>query len=118
MKKGQIVHLSIPTKNIQATAKFFGEIFGWKFSPMGDSYWLAEEPGNVCALTQVERIANNGDYAIPYFSVEDIDASIRKALKVGGLLVEPKTKISSDYGYFAIIQDPQGVSFGIWNLHT
>lgn len=117
MKIGQIVHLSIPTTNIILSIHFYESIFGITFIKMNDDYYLAEGKDNPIALEQVHKIANNGKTSVPFLLVDNLDLIIRKIIQFQGIIVQGKTKISDNYGYFAIIQDPYGVQIGIWNLH-
>ena len=49
---------------------------------------------------------------IPFFSVDDVDASAAKAVELGGKIVEPPFDIANS-GRFAVLEDPQGAVFGI-----
>ena len=50
---------------------------------------------------------------LPYFLVEDVDSSVAKAQAGGANILRPNTPIPN-MGYFAVIQDPQGAAFAIF----
>ena len=52
---------------------------------------------------------------LPYFTVEDCDATANKAKATGGKLFMPPTDIPN-VGRFSVIQDPQGATFAIIKL--
>ena len=52
---------------------------------------------------------------LPYFMVEDCDASAAKAKQLGGSLHVPPTEIPH-VGKFSVIGDPQGATFAIIKL--
>jgi predicted enzyme related to lactoylglutathione lyase len=47
---------------------------------------------------------------MPYFQVEDCDASVEKARQLGGEIVVPARDIPNT-GRFAVVKDPQGAMF-------
>jgi uncharacterized protein len=101
---------------------FYEKVFGWtdRESPMGEGQppytefrlgdesiagaWEMNEmiPGEVPSYWQI------------YFAVDDVDSAFRRVLDLGGTeMVAP-----SDFpgGRFAIVQDPQGASFGLLKI--
>ena len=52
---------------------------------------------------------------LPYFAVEDCDASAAKAQALGGGTVVAPTDVP-EVGRFAILRDPQGAVFAIIKL--
>ncbi len=48
-----------------------------------------------------------------YVSVVDVTGSLKKAQSLGATVLVPVTPVS-DYGQFAVIQDPQGASIALW----
>ena len=47
-----------------------------------------------------------------FVSVESIEEYIRKAKQLGAKVVKDKQEI--DVGYYAVLEDPQKNTFGIW----
>jgi uncharacterized protein len=52
---------------------------------------------------------------LAYFAVDDADAKAAKAKELGASILVPPSDIP-EYGRFAVIQDPQGATFGIIKL--
>lgn len=50
---------------------------------------------------------------IAYFNVNDVDATVEKAQKLGGKVLLPPTDIPN-FGRASVLRDPQGAPFGIF----
>jgi predicted enzyme related to lactoylglutathione lyase len=104
-----IVHVEFPATNIDATAAFYAELFGWKVEhhPEMDYATFAAEggPGGGFPRADGERL-NPGDVLV-YVGTDDIEASLARAESLGGSTVVPKTEIPH-IGWFAVFSDPTG----------
>ena len=49
-----------------------------------------------------------------YVHVDDLDAYLDRAERLGGRRVVPPTDLPDDYGRFAIFTDPDGNAVGLW----
>lgn len=49
-----------------------------------------------------------------YMRVDDLDAYLDRAEKLGGRRLVPPTDLPGDYGRFAIFADPDGNPVGLW----
>jgi predicted enzyme related to lactoylglutathione lyase len=117
MANNRIVHFEIPASQPEALTKFYGDLFGWKFTraPLPDAeYWLCETgpdgPGINGAVTQRH---NAQQPWMNYVDVASVDASLEMAAKLGAKVALPKTPIPG-VGAVAAIVDPQGNLCGLW----
>ena len=46
MSKRNVVHVEIPSANVEAAGKFYQELFGWKLSPMPEMNYTMWEDGS------------------------------------------------------------------------
>ena len=53
------------------------------------------------------------DNWLPYILVDDADASTKKARALGATIRQDVTEIP-DFGWFSMISDPTGATFGRW----
>lgn len=113
--EGSICHVEVPAPDMKKATAFYGKVFGWKFTPMPgtDTYTLFQTGtvgGGLC--TDIE-VAERGVNLV--LKADDIDAKLRDIVAAGGKTLQGKTKISADYGYYALFRDPNGVRMGVWS---
>jgi hypothetical protein len=101
-----------------ASARFYGELFGWDVVPAGPP----EETGGYLIFAQGgRRVAGLGPLQDPsqpaawttYLNVDDADATAARASEVGGgVLLEPFDVL--DAGRMALVLDAVGAVVGLW----
>jgi predicted enzyme related to lactoylglutathione lyase len=108
----EIVHFEIPAENTETLKKFYGDLFGWSFVPMGGQveYWNVEGAGLGGAL--MKKVGPNHK-PIHYIKVADLDRHCQRIRDRGGRMIHPKQAVPG-LGWFAIGSDPEGNSFGLW----
>lgn len=99
-----------------ASKEFYTKLFGWRVepTPMGemtyDMLYTGDRPlGGLVPLDPGEGLPTHW---IPYIAVEDIHATCETAAARGGQVCVPPTAIGP--GVFAVLGDPQGTFFSIW----
>jgi predicted enzyme related to lactoylglutathione lyase len=108
MTKRNIVHIEIPSANLEASGKFYEALFGWKITPMPEmNYTLwepAEGPGG--GFNPLGESTQPGDILI-YVDSADIEADLKNTEAFGGRTIIPKSEIPG-VGWFGIFTDPTG----------
>jgi predicted enzyme related to lactoylglutathione lyase len=115
----------LSTSDPIAAKKFYSTVFGWqiKDTDMGPNgiytiFTLDGKDVSAC-YQQDEAQAKNG---VPpnwgtYIAVENADAAVAKAKTLGGtVLMEPFDVM--EHGRMAVITDPQGATFCVWQAKT
>jgi len=105
---------NIPAKDVQKSKEFYQEVFNWKFSqdpkfPDMEFIDTGSNPMGGISKVQPEQPLEMSSH----FHVHDVDAVIAKVSEAGGRVIMPKTPIP-EMGHFAMVMDPQGVVFGIY----
>jgi predicted enzyme related to lactoylglutathione lyase len=112
----KIVHFEIPADDVQRAIEFYKGLFGWEFSgePGFEGYWTfntgdpeVDAGGGLMARQQP------GQGIVNYYQVESVDEYVAKVQELGGTVVMPKSPVPG-MGWFALILDPEGNSFGLW----
>ena len=117
-----IVHFEIPSKEPSKTARFYEQLFGWKFTKMEGSgemdYWLISHKDAISPDETMgglykpdQNMSQQG--ILNYFSVKSIDESLKQASNLGATIVTPKQEIPN-VGHFAILTDPNGNAFALF----
>ncbi len=115
-----VVHFEIGCKDIQKARKFYGDLFGWEYMPgapnmamIGNLGGHVPKPtdgigGHLMALGHPPH-----QYVTIYAQVDNIEAALAKAEKLGGSTLIPKQEVPG-MGWFAWFKDPEGNCIGLW----
>jgi uncharacterized protein len=110
----------LATKNTNEASNFYSKLFGWganvqQFGPITyTSFMNGARPAGGMYEPSPE-MGNVPPHWLVYFAVDDCDAKAKKASQLGAKTIAPPADIPGT-GRFAIIQDPQGATFGIIKL--
>lgn len=111
-----IAHVEIPGTDLERTTKFYSDVFGWDLKEFGNSYMLCNtRQGTTIGLRKVKEVAI-GDSPVFHILVNDIEDTAKAIKKAGGSIFKDKTVIPV-YGYYAVIQDPDGNKIGLYQAH-
>ncbi len=113
--------IEIRTHDIERTGHFYESLFGWKIAAKetagGSPVWLFDtgaEPrldnlrrGGICLRPEGERLG-----IIVYVVVDDIDATLRRAVELGGKAISSRAAVGG--GFVASLEDPSGNVLGLY----
>ncbi len=115
---GSLVWNELSTTDIKAGTAFYTELFGWNTTVMnmtGMDYTVFQREGQevgVAGGMQSEPGSPVPPNWLPYFAVDDADASAAQASKLGATVIVEPTDIPRT-GRFAVLRDPHGATFAI-----
>ena len=106
-----VVYFEIGCQDRAKTERFFGDLFGWQMQQNGpatniDTGGPGGIPGHITSLGHEPF-----HYTMFYVQVDDVQASLDKAVSLGGKVVVPAIKIPA--GTFAWFSDPEGNTIGL-----
>lgn len=115
MSNHAIVHIEIPASAPKAAGQFYGDLFGWKTDTddQFDYTTFRPEDGPGGGFPKVNNEQVRPGAVLLYVDVDDIEASLAKAEKLGGQTVQSRTEIPG-MGWFALFSDPTGNVIGLW----
>ena len=112
------VHFEIPADDPQKMMAFYSTVFGWTCQQWGkEPYWLVttgpkDSPGIDGAFIK----KNGPDHPlVNTMQVENLDATLAKAVENGGVNVVPKMAVPG-IGWLAYCKDPEGGIFGMMQM--
>jgi uncharacterized protein len=111
-----IVWFEIPADNPERAKTFYKNLFGWNINPFPGSgdYWHIDTGGaDETPDGALKKRQRPEEPIINYVSVNSVDKYTDKIAKLGGKICMAKTAVPQ-MGYFAVFQDTEGNSFGIW----
>ena len=111
--RGRFVWHELVTPDANAAHAFYGKTIGWKTQPWEEdsSYVMFAAPRGPIGAT----VAGDGaaPHWLPYIGTGDIDKTIALAKQNGGSVAKKVDTLSSGSRY-AVLQDPYGASFGVY----
>lgn len=119
---GRFVWYELMTTDVDAARAFYTEIVGWKTTSVPEmdyEMWDAgdQQVGGLMKLTDEARAQGVPPNWLAFVQVEDIDATVKKAERLGAKVVVPGTDIPN-IGRFAVLADPQGAVFALYRSNT
>lgn len=112
------------TSDQNAGKSFYTSLFGWTAddSQMGEgAYTMYLREGRTVAaayaLSKTEREAKVPPHWNLYISVENADATAARAAELGATVLAPAFDVMT-FGRMAVIQDPTGAVFCVWQAKT
>jgi len=115
--ENKIAHIEIPCKDVKMAKEFFESVFKWEIQFDTDfpdfAFFKSGEEGVGGAFQKSDKIAK-GEIKL-YLLVEDIPKVLEKITKNGGKVIQEKTEIGNDFGFFALFEDNSGNILGLWS---
>jgi len=117
---GAFVWVELGTTDQAAAKNFYASLFGWNANDMpmgpGDYYTIFRLDGRDAAAAYTlnpERSGGAPPHWMLYISVASADDAAARAAQVGGKVVAPPFDVF-DAGRMAVVQDPTGATFSLW----
>jgi len=107
---GRFVWRDLLAKNLDASKRFYGELFGWttKEFPGPSPYYVIQAGEKMIGgIMPIPKGEPYPPFWMSYVSVSDVDACAERAKSAGGKIHRAPTDIPT-VGRFAIIADPNG----------
>ena len=113
---GALCWNELASSDLDASAKFYGDLFGWKAEPFEASpqpYLIIQNDGRGNGGIVGLPDPNMPPFWLPYFATDDLDGALAKVDELGGKkhvgpMELPMAKI-------AIVADPQGATFALYD---
>jgi predicted enzyme related to lactoylglutathione lyase len=114
---GQFVWYELTTTDVDAARKFYPPIAGWGTQQFDKDYTMWTNGGvpfaGIFRLGPEQRQQGIPPNWMPYVEAGNVDETARQATSLGGKVVVGPQDIPGT-GRFAVLQDPQGATFGIY----
>ena len=114
-KSGDFCWNELVTSNVPAAKKFYGSLLGWKTKPfdkgMVEYTVIQKGKDGMGGMMKCPRAGLPAQW-IPYVLVADVDATVKKAVKLRGDVCVPPFDVPT-VGRIAVLSDPQGAAFEI-----
>ena len=108
-----VVHFEIGCRDSAATREFYAKLFDWQMEPYGPAAMIrtGSAQGIAGHINSLGHEPHN--YVLVYAQVDDLQACLDKATRLGGKTIVPPTPVPG-MGQFAWLADPEGTVVGLW----
>jgi len=115
---GALCWTELTTGDTKSAERFYTQLLGWtpKHSTMpGMDYteFLVDGTPQAGMMQTPKEMPNVPPNWLPYFQVDDVDATASKAATAGAKTVVPPSDIPNT-GRFSVLMDPQGAAFAVF----
>ena len=108
------VHIELQTQDLEKSRKFYAGMFEWKLEEIPGMDYLMINVGEGTGGGMMKKPAPEiPDNWLPYIMVDDVAASTKKAQTLGATICNDVTEVPN-MGWFSVITDPTGATFGFW----
>jgi predicted enzyme related to lactoylglutathione lyase len=113
------------TTDATAAKRFYSGLFGWEAedNPVGPDmvYTILKRSGRdiggLYALNAEQKKMNVPPHWLPYVATANVDDAVKRVASLGGTVVMPGMDVM-DKGRMAVLQDPTGAHFAVWQSGT
>jgi uncharacterized protein len=117
---GTLCWTELTTSDTKTAEKFYTQLFGWTAkhseaaAPMEYTEFSVAGTPSIGMMPKPPNMpAHIPSYWMPYFQVDNVDASVAKSSSLSGKVMVPAQDIPNT-GRFAILTDPQGAMFAVF----
>ena len=111
---GALCHTEIYTRDLGESMMFYAEIFSWDVRNSMNGYGMwKDEAGNEGGFSMTGRPNDTG--CTFYLKVDSMETYLRKLKDREVEIIQDKTPIAPDFGYYSLFKDPAGNIIGLWS---
>jgi len=111
---GDLCHIDFHFVDKDRAQKFYSTVFGWKFYPFKDDYFLFSDKSENFkgGFIKVDKIESSKSVTLSYIYCEDV-LEMKKEIENNGGKVTKNEKF--EYGSILLFNDTEGNSMGCWS---
>jgi predicted enzyme related to lactoylglutathione lyase len=114
---GQLSWNELASPDVDASVKFYGDLFGWEAEPMEgmpQRYTVVRNGGRANGgIRELREEEGAPPHWLVYLGIDDIDSGLAKVEQLGGKKLAGPIDIG--IAKIGIVQDPQGATFALYD---
>ena len=116
MADARVIHFEIVGKDQGALQRYYGNLFGWKLNTDFPGGYGMTDPAQTGLIVGVGATPDgSAGHVTGYVTVDDIDATLAKAVDLGGSVIMPKFSPDGN-AQLALVADPEGHVLGLTQM--
>ena len=112
MTEPRVIHFEILGNDQKALQAFWSDLFGLKLDTSNPGGYGMSDPAQTGIVFGIGEKRGPVGHVTAYVRVSDIDATLAKAVKLGGSVIMPKFSAGPD-AVLAVVADAEGHVVGI-----
>jgi uncharacterized protein len=109
---GKVCHLALPAADVETSARFFADVFGWRVRRSSGAVTFDDAVGEVSGHFVTDRPPAAAPGLLVYLWVDDLAAAVQRVTGAGGSIEQPP---GVDPGEpTAWFRDPAGNVLGLY----
>ena len=111
---GKINYIEMPSRDLEATKRFFADAFGWSFIDYGPDYVAIENAGLDGGFFKSDNVSttHNGSVLVVLYST-DLEATLESVKSSGGAIVQDIFSFPGGRRFH--FTDPNGNEYAVWS---
>lgn len=111
---GKILYLLLPATDVEASATFYGEVFGWNIREADNGVAFDDSVNQVHGrfTTQLDAVDNPG--FVLYIMVQDAESTEQRIEEFGGVVLDRADR--DQFDILGTFRDPGGNLFGFYEM--
>jgi len=114
---GRFCWVDLAATDASRAVGFYGELFGWSATEQaangGTFVRLTHEGRDVGSLYQLRQDVGLASHWTPYIRVDDAASTCERVVALGGRVAVAPFEVD-EIARIALVVDPTGASFGLW----
>ena len=118
MKENNFIFADLSTYNVTVAKQFYTNVFGWSFYNEDDYHLALSKSKTICGVYETPqkfKDMNMPSFWMSYIQVNNIQSTVNKVKELGGIV--ELVDLSLPIGKIALIRDPLGAGFTIYEGH-
>lgn len=113
-ENGKINYVELPSRDIEATKRFFNAAFDWSFVDYGPDYVAIQDAGLDGGFYKSDNVATteNGSVLVVLYSA-DLDQAQERVKSAGGIIVQNTYDFPGGQRFH--FADPNGNEYAVWS---
>lgn len=109
----QVTWWELPVPDAERAKAFYGAVFDWTFQSFGGHEMASTKDGRLVGALDGSTQEPIGRGVFVYVNVADLEITLARVATAGGEVVQERTEVGGDMGWWASFRDPDGLWLGL-----